>query len=241
MKKLSFLLVFAIFCIIGTVAQEFTYGDFEFTINNDNETVTLLGHVDGYAATGQITIPSLAYYNGNGYIVTIIDSQAFYYSEGLTGTLLIPGSIRRIGDLAFYKCTGINDVVILATNPPTLGNSVFDDFGGTLLTVPCGCIGVYKDSPWYEYFHDILQDCATVTENGENGISIYPNPVKGVVKIEAVGIQNIRIYNTIGELVFEGQAEGDTFEYDFTKHGSGVYFVRVEAKNGVTTSKVTVR
>ena len=100
MKKLSFLLVFAIFCIIGTVAQEFTYGDFEFTINNDNETVTLLGHVDGYAATGQITIPSLAYYNGNGYIVTIIDSQAFYYSEGLTGTLLIPGPLRTLGNFS---------------------------------------------------------------------------------------------------------------------------------------------
>ena len=40
--------------------------------------------------------------------------------------------------------------------------------------------------------------------------------------------------------MFESEVGSDVFEYDFGKHESGVYFVRIMAKNGVMISKVTV-
>ena len=263
MKKLFFSLVFAAFFAVGSFAQEFTYNDFDFTINDDDVTVTLLGHIDGYAASGELNIPSVAYWYGNSYTVTAIDNQAFYFNTGLEGPLVIPNTIRAIGRMAFYPCTGftsltlpasltnigdfafsgcsgITEISILATTPPSLGEDPFENFGCQLLTVPCGSLTAYQNSSWNGQFETIIQDCATVTESDENIVSVYPNPTSGVVKIEAKSIQNISIYNVLGENMFESEVSGDIFEYDFGKHESGVYFVKIIAKDGVKISKVTV-
>ena len=44
----------------------------------------------------------------------------------------------------------------------------------------------------------------------------------------------------LGQVIYEGEANGDVFEYDFGKHESGVYLVRIETANGVAVKKVTV-
>lgn len=52
--------------------------------------------------TGECTIP-------DG--VTVIQDNAFYNCEGLTG-VTIPASVTTIGEQAFYMCSGLTDVVI---------------------------------------------------------------------------------------------------------------------------------
>ncbi len=49
------------------------------------------------------------------------------------------------------------------------------------------------------------------------------------------------IFNMLGEKVFECSANGDTFEYDFSRQGAGVYFIKVENVKGIETMKVTVK
>ena len=85
-------------------AQDFVYNNLEYSINYDGATVTVLGHVDGYEATGTLNIPSVAYSNGNPYTVTAIDDDAFRYCQGLIGTLVLPNTLEEIGDDAFDKC-----------------------------------------------------------------------------------------------------------------------------------------
>lgn len=264
MKKLFFLLVFSALCIVGTFAQEFTYNDFDFTINDDDVTVTLLGHVDGFAASGELNIPSVAYWYGNSYTVTVIDNQAFYYNTGLEGPLVIPNTIRRIGSMAFYPCSGftsltlpgtltnigdfafsgcsgITEISILATTPPSLGQDPFENFGCPLLTVPCGSLTAYQNSSWNGQFETIIQDCAIVLESDGNTVSVHPNPTHGVVKIEGQNLQNISIYNIIGELIFESEVSGDVFEYDMGKRESGVYLIKVETAENIEIQRVIVR
>ena len=65
-------------------------------------------------------------------------------------------------------------------------------------------------------------------------------PTSNIVKIEAENIQNISIYNMLGEMVFESEASGDTFEYDFSNNESGIYILRIETAKGVVTKRVTV-
>ena len=249
--------------ISPVIAQEFTYDNFDFTINDDDETVTLLGHIDGFSASGELHIPETAYWYGNSYTVTIIDDQAFYYNTGLTGTLVIPNTIREIGNLAFYPCTGFTsltlpesltyigdfafsgctglaEISILATTPPTIGNDPFEDCVCSTLLVPCGYAETYNNSAWNTQFETIIQDCDAVSENADIMASVYPNPTKRIVKIEAHNIQNISIYNVLGEKVFESEVNGDVFEYDFGKHKNGVYYVKIETANGLLIKKVAV-
>ena len=110
-------------------AQDFTYGDLEYTINDDDVTVTLTGHVDGFDASGTLDIPATVYYYGNAYTVTIIDSYAFAYCTGLTGTLVLPNTIEEIGDDAFSHC-GFTGIVTIPASVEYIGYTPFYDCNG---------------------------------------------------------------------------------------------------------------
>lgn len=122
--KVSLMLMVFAFGTTMLNAQDFTYGDLEYSINYDDVTVTVTGHVDGYEASGTLNIPTVAYYNGNGYTVTIIDSYAFAYCRGLTGTLVIPYTIEEIGDDAFDYC-GFTGVVNIPASVEDIGYTPF--------------------------------------------------------------------------------------------------------------------
>lgn len=193
--------------------------------------------------TGDLTIPNS---------VETIGAGAFMQCSGFNGTLTIGESVKFIGDYAFRQCGGFTGAVSLATVPPELGNEpgwngvTFQGFGYPILTVPYGCSEAYQNSNWYDPiglngFYEFIEAEPQAVSEVENVISaVYPNPTKGVMKIEAEGIRNISIFNTLGEIIFENSANGDVFEYDFSGQEAGVYFIKVETIKGVETKRVTV-
>ena len=78
--------------------------------------------------------------------------------------------------------------------------------------------------------------------NEQDGIivSTFPNPANGAITIEAEDIRHITISNLLGQTIFDGNAGGDVFEYDFSKHKAGIYLIRVETSSGVAVKKVSV-
>ena len=191
--------------------------------------------------TGDLVIPNS---------VTYIGESAFCQCEGLNGKLVIGESVAYIGDWAFRRCSHISAAVSLATIPPTLGTElggmVFGEFGVQTLTVPCGCGEVYQNSAWYDPigmvgFYEFIEDCSAIAEVEPIVTSVYPNPTYGKVKIEAEDIQKVTIFNTLGQKVFEGSADGDAFEYDFSNQSAGLYLIKVETAKGVETKRVTVK
>ena len=89
----------------------------------------------------------------------------------------------------------------------------------------------------------VLASFAVGTSVGENEMidaSVYPNPTGGQMRIEAEDLKHISINNMLGQQIYEGEANGDVFEYDFGKHDAGVYLVRIESTNGVAVKKVLV-
>lgn len=85
-----------------------------------------------------------------------------------------------------------------------------------------------------------VTDPSGIDEQTAGNVAVYPNPTKGIVKIEAENIQNISIFNVLGEIILKTSASGDAFEYDFSKHEAGLYFIKVETAKGVNTEQVTV-
>ena len=194
-----------------------------------------------YDLTGDLTIPNS---------VDTIGAGAFFYCQSFGGTLTIGESVIFIGDEAFRNCSGFTGAVSLATTPPVLddefGGLVFENFGYPILVVPCGCVEAYRNSSWYEPyglngFNEFIEDCTAVSETDAVGTAVYPNPTEGMTKIEAENMKIISIFNILGERVFESSANGDTFEYDFSRQGAGVYFIKVETAKGIETMKVTVK
>ena len=181
--------------------------------------------------TGSLVIPDL---------VTEIGSSAFEGCHGFDGKLTLPKGLNYVGSFAFASCSGFTEAVVWAERPPALDMYPFGGFGCTTLMVPCGCVSVYENSDWSEQFINIVEDCTAVSENGDNRISVYPNPTHGTVRIEAESINNICIFNLLGEKVFESVVNGDAFEFDFGSLEKGLYVIRIETTEGFSTEIVTV-
>ena len=252
----------------------------ELVIPNSVTTIDNFAFEHCDSLTGTLIIPNSVVYIGQlaftfcigfdslilGESVTRIDGMAFSGCSGFHGSLVIPDSVESIGvgaflgcnglgdsliigtnvatieDAAFNACSGIHNMVSLATTPPAIGNFLFGEaFSCNSLTVPCGCIDVYDNSPWGPNFATINEDCETVPDNADVKVSVYPNPTKGSVKIEEKDIQKISIYNIIGELLFESELSEDVFEYDFGEMDCGVYFISVKTNETVVTQRVIVK
>lgn len=112
-----FILLLSALGLTNAMAQTFTFGDLNYSLNDDGASVTVTGHVDGQNATGELVIPESVELYGTSYPVTVIGSSAFYGCSGLTGSLVIPNSVITIGSYAFQYCYG-------GFTSLTLGNSV---------------------------------------------------------------------------------------------------------------------
>ena len=207
-----------------------------FSSLNLSNAVTSIGTSAFWGCSGftsSLTIPNS---------VTDIEPNAFRNCSGFTDTLTLGSALVSIGGETFYGCSGFTEVISLATVPPTFSfEDVFEGFSCTTLTVPCGCIAAYESSEWHDYFTTIIDDCNKVPELDEQKATVYPNPTSGVLKIEAENMESISIYNVLGEKLYEAPSNGNVFEYDFSLHEVGIYFVRIQTEEGMVTKRVVVK
>jgi hypothetical protein len=114
---------------------------------------------------------------------------------------------------------------------PTLGSIfVWSSFHSDVIVHSTG-------SPDVEFI-----DCSTIgIENySESGLSIYPNPVNGLLTIESMqsGHHSINITSMNGQLKYSTIMEGRSFQIDISSFQKGVYFVTVISNGFVSTRKI---
>jgi len=80
----------------------------------------------------------------------------------------------------------------------------------------------------------------SIDDNELNQVQVYPNPVVSALKFKAkLPIDNIIIINELGQKI--KQVKGVNIinnEIDLSNLSKGIYFVRFENENGVTTKKI---
>ena len=85
--------------------------------------------------SGEVVIPSSITSQGEGYTVTSIGTEAFYYCEGLT-SVTIPNSVTSIERNAFSGCTGLTTVTI-PNSVKSIGTEAFLSCSGlTSVDIP---------------------------------------------------------------------------------------------------------
>ncbi len=69
---------------------------------------------------------------------------------------------------------------------------------------------------------------------------IYPNPTTGNVTIEAAGMNHITVVNTLGQVLYDANVNGDQMTMNLGQFKAGVYMLRITTEEGVSVSRVTV-
>ena len=82
----------------------------------------------------------------------------------------------------------------------------------------------------------VINDLAhsVVSENGEEVVSLYPNPVKDRLMVKAENLQSVEIYNLVGQQVLVSISD----VVDMGSLNQGIYFVRINADGKTVTKRV---
>ena len=140
------------------------------------------------------------------------------------------------------------------SSPIVSGDPEYAPFG---MTVPAGTKYIAIDVTDMEsyLFYGIIEypnyffvDNFTISTEGvgvetfeENTVSVYPNPAKNVLNINAnSNINRVEVYNMMGQLVGSYTANDVNTQINTTSYANGVYTVKISTENGTTTKKFTV-
>ena len=80
--------------------------------------------------------------------------------------------------------------------------------------------------------HDIAHN--DVSENTEESIDMYPNPVRDRLTVKAANLQSIEVYNLVGQQVLVSTSD----IVDMGDLNQGIYFVRINADGKTVTKRV---
>jgi hypothetical protein len=99
--------------------------------------------------------------------------------------------------------------------------------------------------PTMEYILDAMNgegyeqhDCEdNVEEDESQAIKLFPNPANGFVTLNGEALGTVRVYNALGQMVDEFEANGSELRINTTGYENGMYFVKTDE----TTLRFVVR
>ncbi len=209
--------------------SEFTVGDLNYRVNEDQVSVTVTGHVNGYEAAGPLVIPASVSYEGHDFAVTVIGNTAFMYCfyltslsipnsvttieegafaycSGFTGDLVIPNSVVTIEPSAFHTCYAFDGSLVLGSGLTSIGAWAFNSCDGLtgVLSIPSNVESIGEDAFVYCDFDGMVVDPENPNYDSRNDCNaIIVRSTNELV----FGCKNTLIPNTvtsIGNNAFKG-------------------------------------
>lgn len=80
----------------------------------------------------------------------------------------------------------------------------------------------------------------TGVEENETQVKVYPNPTKNLVTIEAEGMTQVLVYNTLGQCVIRKEVAESQTIVDLQNVPDGLYLLRVMTENGMLSKRIIV-
>lgn len=181
-------------CTVDGISYEF-YGNLSATVVNG-----------ATSYSGDVVIPASFEYGGKTYQVTAVGDDAFDNCTGLTSIVLpegllrvgkafggcvglksitLPSTLTSLGYTAFLGCTGLQEIICKAANPPTCedkyGMWPFDDVPTTTpLWVPKASVDLYKEATrWKRFKNNTYAFAATCADVNtiDGGSKAFLKPV----------------------------------------------------------------
>lgn len=225
------------------------------------DTIKVAAATGGIGSTVMISsniIPETNYAaNGNGFDVTTLYYNLNYNLDaGLTLGFDHAAGSTWSGNTAvggFIPVTVAGEV--LASGSVTTSYGTFDallvkdeyNISGNIVTY------YYWETKEYGRIATIIEgNLMVMTQNNFNvivstneasvtGFNVYPNPTSSNFTVKADALENVKIFDAIGNLVVNEIATSNTVLVDATSFNAGVYFVQATANGIATTSRVVVK
>lgn len=91
-----------------------------------------------------------------------------------------------------------------------------------------------------QFFIRVYYSTDGVEEMNDNKVSVFPNPTTNRFTVEAENLKHVSVYNTLGQLVYDMDCNGDSTDIDLYNVETGIYMVRVSTANGTVAKRITV-
>jgi hypothetical protein len=83
-------------------------------------------------------------------------------------------------------------------------------------------------------------EVTSVSENGDAGLSVYPNPANTLMSVEAEGLQQVTICNVMGQVVKMQRCAEDGVVINAADLASGIYTISVKTNQGTMMKRFSV-
>ena len=111
-------------------------------------------------------------------------------------------------------------------------------------------VAYYRDNGCYsipakalynnEYFVKIYYSPEGLDENVIGNVEIYPNPAKDLLTVKAENVNQVTIYNSIGQKVYEKTADSSEISINLDGFDTGIYIVKVVADGDEVTRRISI-
>lgn len=88
--------------------------------------------------------------------------------------------------------------------------------------------------------HDYVHMQTLGVDETKQNVSVYPNPTRGELNVEAVSMKHITVMNALGQVVYDAPAETELVRMNLGQYGAGMYLIRVETERETLIRKVSV-
>jgi len=174
--------------------------------------------------TVQLTVSNSAGSNTVSQVITVNQSPAITISTSDTdGVICInDGNISLISNQTGTVFSG-SGVVGSSFDPIAAGIGLH--MISASYTDGIGCVA-------NETISIVVEDCASLNDLSNNGISVFPNPNQGSFTINGLELETaFSVYDLNGKIIYEGLASSTTEQIQLPKITSGIYYLR-STKNG---------
>lgn len=215
--------------LIRTSAERITY----ISVSATNSQVLWITN-SGYAAGDKVWTSSNGGSTWSNYSGTLpnIPVNCIVYENGSNSGLYIGTDLG-----VYYRDALMSDWISFNTGlPNVVVNELEISYSNNKLWAATFGRGLWR-SDLYGVF--------TGNENivSSNTINIFPNPSQGFFTIQSetsIGRGEIKVFNTLGEIIYQNNLSSNTTELDLSNQPNGVYFVKINSNENSITKRIII-
>ena len=157
-------------------------------------------------------------------------------SDGLSGYYLF----RKDGDGEFHRIKLLNSSAITYTdNAMTQEGDYYYRLYAYYGDLDCTSSPANRKYETNVFELHVYYSPTGVDEN-EASMKVYPNPTKNVVTVEAEGMTEVSVYNTLGQCVLQKEVADDQATIDLQHVSEGLYLLRVKTEKSEWNHRIIV-
>lgn len=141
-----------------------------------------------------------------------------------------------------YRSVDGQNYSLLATVDKT-AREYFDEAGAGEYYYKVTAFRSYCESTpaWVNENQDYVYVAVTsVNEDSNEGCKVYPNPANAMVCVEAEGMEQVTIYNVMGQVVYQQHCSEDGVVISTSDLVSGIYTISIKTAQGNLTKRFSV-